>query len=92
MYHGTWFGEKQGRPRNNEAVERVVVDLCKPITGQGHVVAIDRFFTNIALLDKLHGFNAARTILPRRVNQPIVTKNESNLRQEEFAAKFSIEF
>lgn len=90
IYHGSRLGERQGRSRNNEAVERVVVDLCQPLAGQGHVVAFDRFFTSIALLDKLHKIrvNAVGTILPSRVNQPIMTKNESNLRPDEFAAKF----
>jgi hypothetical protein len=90
IYQGARFGEKQGRSRNNEAVERVVVDLCQPLTDQGFVVAFDRFFTSIALLDKLreNGVNAVGTILPSRVNQPIMTKNESNLRPDEFAAKF----
>ncbi len=87
------FGEKQGRSRNNEAMAKVVADLCKPLADQGFVVAFDRFFTSIALLDKLHenGVNAIGTILPSRVNQPIVTKNESNLRPDEFAAKFGCE-
>lgn len=90
IYQGARFGEKQGRSRNNEAVERVVVDLCQPLTDQGFVVAFDRFFTSIALLDKLRedGVNAVGTILPSRVNQPIMTKNESNLRPDEFVAKF----
>ncbi|XP_046650999.1 piggyBac transposable element-derived protein 3-like [Daphnia pulicaria] len=90
IYKGARFGEKQGRSRNNEVVERVVVDLCQPLTDQGFVVAFDRFFTSIALLDKLHenGVNAVGTILPSGVNQPIMTKNESNLRPDEFAAKF----
>lgn len=90
IYHGARLGEKQGRSRNNEAVERVVVDLCQPLTGQGHVVAFDRFFTSLALLDKLHenGVNAVGTIQPSRVDQPVMAKNESNLRPDEFAAKF----
>jgi len=90
IYHGARIGEKQGRSRKNEAVERVVVDLCEPLTGQGHVVAFDRFFTSIGLLDRLreNGINAVGTILPSRLNQPVMTKNESNLRPDEFAAKF----
>ncbi len=90
IYQGARFGEKQKRSRNNEAVERVVVDLCQPLTDQGFVVAFYRFFTSIALLDTFreNGVNAVGTILPSRVNQPIMTKNESNLRPDEFAAKF----
>ena len=57
---------------------------------QGHVVAFDRFFTSIDLLDRLNrnGINAVGSILPSRVNQPIMMKNESNLQQDEFVAKF----
>jgi hypothetical protein len=71
-------------------MERVVVDVCQPLTDQGFVVAFDRFFTSIAHLEKLreNGVNAVGTILPSQVNQLIMTKNESNLRPDEFAAKF----
>ncbi len=93
IYQGARFGEKQGRSRSNEAVERVVVDLRQPLTDQGFVVAFERFFTSIALLDKLreNGVNDVGTILPSRFNQPIMTKNESNLRPDEFVAKFGVE-
>jgi hypothetical protein len=90
IYQGAQFGEKQVRSRNNEVVERVVVYLCQPLTDQGFVVAFDRFFTSFSLLDKLcaNGINAVGTILPCRVYQPINTKNELNLRPDEFVAKF----
>ncbi len=41
IYQGACFGEKQGRSSNNEAVKRVVLDLCQPLTDQGFVVAFE---------------------------------------------------
>jgi hypothetical protein len=89
IYHGSRLSVAP-KSRNNDLVEGVVLDLCRPLAEQGHVVAFDRFFTSIDLLDKLNrnGINAVGTILPSRVNQPIMTKNESNLQQDEFVAKF----
>jgi hypothetical protein len=74
-------------------VERVAVDLCQPLTYQGFEVAFDRIFTSIALSEKLwkNGVNAVGTILPSRVIQPIMTKNDSNLWFDEFAANFGCE-
>ncbi len=43
IYHGARLGEKKGISRNNEVVERVVVDLCQTLAERGHVV-FDRFF------------------------------------------------
>jgi hypothetical protein len=90
IYNGARLGEKQGRSRNKVAVERVVVDFCQPLTGQGHVVAFVWFFTSNILLNKLHenGVNAVGTIFSSWINQPSMTNNESNLRPDKFAAKF----
>ncbi len=89
LYHGARIGETL-KDSNFTMVEVVVLDLCEPLAKNGHVVAFDRFFTNIALLDELdkRGINAVETILKTRVGQPIFTVNESNLPQEEFVAKF----
>lgn len=89
IYRGSQLGATQTN-RNNEAVERVVLDLCRTLTEQGHVVTLDQFFTSISLLDKLNrkGINAVGTILPSRLNQPIMKKKESNLKPGEFVAKF----
>jgi hypothetical protein len=89
IYHGARIGETL-KDSNFTMVEGVVLDLCKPLAKNGHVVAFDRFFTSIALLDQLdkRGINAVGTILKTRVGQPIFTVNESNLLQEEFVAKF----
>ena len=89
VYRGFQLSATQ-KCRNDEEVEGVVLHLCQPLTDQGHVVTFDRFFTSIDLLDKLNrnGINAVGTILPSRVNQPIMMKNESNLKQGEFVAKF----
>jgi hypothetical protein len=76
--HGARFGKEQRRFRNNEAAERVVADVCQPLTEQGHVVAFDRFFTSIAFLEKFqeNGVNAIGTILSSRVNKLFITKKE----------------
>jgi hypothetical protein len=74
-------------------VKGLVLDLYEPLAKQGHVVAFDRFFTSIALLDELdkRGINVVLTILKRRVRQPIMTVNESNHPQDEFVAKIGDE-
>jgi hypothetical protein len=89
IYHGARIGETL-KDSNFTMVEGVVLDLCKPLAKNGHVVAFDRIFTSIAFLDELdkRGINAVGTILKTRVGQPIFTVNESNLPQDEFVAKF----
>jgi hypothetical protein len=89
IYHGARIGETL-KDSNFTMVEGVVLDLCKPLAKNGHVVAFDRFFTSIALLDELdkRGINAVGMILKTRVGQPIFTVNESNLPQDECVAKF----
>jgi hypothetical protein len=54
------------------------------------LIAFDRFFTSIALLDELEkrGINGVGKILKTRVGQPIMTANEWNLPQNQFVAKF----
>ncbi len=68
----------------------MVDDLGQPLAGEGYVVAFDRFFTSNALLDKLSEIasNDVGTILQSRFN---MTKNDPNLRPDEFAAKFGSE-
>ena len=75
--------------RNNDSVERVVLDLYRPLADQEHVVDFDRFFTSIELLDKLNrnGMNAGGTILWNWVNQPIMKRDKSILQQDEIVAK-----
>jgi hypothetical protein len=89
IYHGARICETP-KDSNFTMVEEVVLDLCGPLAKNGHVVAFDRFFTSIALLDELdkRGINAFGTILKTRVGQLIFTVNESILPQDKFVAKF----
>jgi hypothetical protein len=63
--------------------EGVVLDLCEPLAKNGHVVAFDRFFTSIALLDELdkRGINAVGTILKTRVGQPFLRSTNRTFRR-----------
>ena len=70
-------------------VPNVIKSNSSAESGDNHQDTFDRFFTS-NLLDKLNrsGINVVGTILPSRVNQAIMMRNESNLQQNEFVAKF----
>ena len=55
--------------------------------GQGHIVAFDRFFSSIPLVDRLHGIgvNAVGTTNKSKADQPILF--ESDLRKDEFVGR-----
>jgi hypothetical protein len=65
----------------------VVLDVCAPLTNNGHIVAFDSFFTSVSVMDKFYesGTKAVVTINNTRVNQPIMQENL--LKQDEIRAK-----
>ena len=57
------------------------------IMNEGNIVAFDRFFSSIPLVDRLHdiGVNAVGTIKKSKADQPILF--ESDLRKDDFVGR-----
>jgi hypothetical protein len=56
------------------STENMVLDLCRSLRKKGHIVAFDRFFSTVPLIDRLHeaGINAVGTLDSRKAFQPIL--------------------
>jgi hypothetical protein len=69
------------------SAEDTVFDLCIKLKGAGHIVAFDRFFSSIPLMDRLHGIgvNAVGTIARSKADQPILF--EKDLRRDEYVGR-----
>jgi hypothetical protein len=86
IYQGLRESENHAAQAGRSA-EETVFDLCKPLKGKGHIVAFDRFFSSIPLIDRLHGIgvNAVGTINKSKADQPILF--ESDLRKDDFVGR-----
>ncbi len=69
------------------SAEETVFNLCILLKCKGHIVAFDRFFLSIPLIDGLHGIgvNAVGTINKSKAEQPILF--ESDLREDDFVGR-----
>ena len=86
IYQGQRESENHAAQAGRSA-EETVFDLCFPLEGKGHIVAFDRFFSSIPLVDRLYdiGVNAVGTIKKSKADQPILF--ESDLRQDQYVGR-----
>jgi hypothetical protein len=65
----------------------MVLDPCRSLRKKGHIVAFDRFFSTVPLIDRLHeaGMNAVGTIDSRKAFQSILF--EKDLRKNQFVGR-----
>jgi hypothetical protein len=77
IYQGLRESENHAAQAGRSA-EETVFDLCIPLKGKGHIVAFDRFFSSIPLVDRLHGIdvNAVGTIKKSKADQPILCEKD----------------
>jgi hypothetical protein len=69
------------------STENKVLDLSRSFREKGHIVAFDRFFSTVPLIDRLHetGINAVGTIDSRKAFQSILF--EKNRRKNQFVGR-----
>jgi hypothetical protein len=71
IYQGQRESENHAAQAGRSAEE--TFDLCIPLRGKWHIVAFDRLFSSIHLIDRLHGIgvNAVGTINKSKADQPL---------------------
>jgi hypothetical protein len=69
------------------STKNMVLDPCRSLRKKGHIVAFDRFFSTVPLIDRLHeaGMNAVGTIDSRKAFQSILF--EKDLRKNQFVGR-----
>jgi hypothetical protein len=86
IYQGQRESENHAAQAGRSA-EETVFDMCFPLKGKGHIVAFDRFFSSIPLVDRLYdiGVNAVGTIKKSKADQPILF--EKDLRKDQYVGR-----